>query len=237
MLSHQLQKNTLDGPKQIIQNPPEGQGIKEIKFEEGEAYAINLLVSTGEGKSRLRNTKTTVYSKNPGVNYMLKLKTSRAVLSEITTKFGNMAFSLQHMEDPKKARMGISECQTHQLVQNYDVLEEKAEGAIVAHCLFTVLLMPSGPLKITSGPAFDADIVKSEKAIADESIIDLLKQSVRSTNKKKKKKVWGFFFDEWIFVWWLNPLSPSLPIRLLLVVVMMARMENRRIDHFLIVSD
>jgi hypothetical protein len=44
---------------------------------------------------------------------------------------------------------------------------------------FTVLMMPSGPLRITGGPAFDPAVFKSDNKIEDKEILDLLSQSIR----------------------------------------------------------
>ncbi|KAJ3042419.1 Proliferation-associated protein 2G4 [Rhizophlyctis rosea] len=190
MLSHQLQRNVLDGKKQIILNPSDAQK-KEVEthtFEEGEVYSLDILVSSGEGKAKPLETRTTIYKRNPDVNYQLKMKTSRAVLGEINSKCGTMAFGLRQLEDEKRGRMGIIELANHSLVTSYGVLYEK-EDAHVAHFMFTVLLMPSGPLKITSFP-WDQEVVKSELEVKDEEVKELLKQSVKSkkANKKKKKK-------------------------------------------------
>ncbi|KAJ3279380.1 Proliferation-associated protein 2G4 [Borealophlyctis nickersoniae] len=191
MLSHQLQRNILDGTKQIIQNPSDTQK-KEVEtqtFEEGEVYSLDILISSGEGKAKPLETRTTIYKRHSDTTYNLKMKTSRAVLSEVNAKFGTMAFGLRQFEDEKKARMGILECANHGLVVPYSVLYEK-EDAFVAHFMFTVLMMPSGPLKITSFP-WDQDSVKSEKVVKDEAIKELLQQSLKinkKANKKKKKK-------------------------------------------------
>ena len=52
MLSHQLKQFKIDGEKTIIQNPNEGQRKEhdKHKFETYEVYAIDVLISTGEGQ-------------------------------------------------------------------------------------------------------------------------------------------------------------------------------------------
>lgn len=52
MLSHQLKQFKMDGEKSIIQNPSELQKKEHLKstFNLHEVYAIDVLVSTGEGK-------------------------------------------------------------------------------------------------------------------------------------------------------------------------------------------
>lgn len=51
MLSHQLKQFRIDGEKTVIQNPNEAQKKEHEKFEleVHEVYAMDVLVSTGEG--------------------------------------------------------------------------------------------------------------------------------------------------------------------------------------------
>lgn len=51
MLSHQLKQFKIDGEKTIIQNPNDAQKKEheEVEFDKYEAYAMDVLVSTGEG--------------------------------------------------------------------------------------------------------------------------------------------------------------------------------------------
>lgn len=51
MLSHELKQFKIDGEKTIIQNPSEAQRKEHEKctFEKHEVYAIDVIVSTGEG--------------------------------------------------------------------------------------------------------------------------------------------------------------------------------------------
>lgn len=51
MLSHELKQFKIDGEKTIIQNPSEAQRKEHEKctFETHEVYAIDVIVSSGEG--------------------------------------------------------------------------------------------------------------------------------------------------------------------------------------------
>ena len=66
----QLQQNCIDGEKTVIQNPTEAQRKEHDKydFELHEVFAIDVLISTGEGQGRERDTKTTVYKKTDEVH-------------------------------------------------------------------------------------------------------------------------------------------------------------------------
>jgi len=187
MLSHQLEQNKIDGEKTIIQNPSEAQRKEHEKYEFSlhEVYAVDVLISSGEGQGREKDAKITIYKKTEDT-YMLKMKTSREFFSKVSKQFGTMPFNLRSMDDEKKARMGVHECVTHKLIEPFQVLYDK-EGAHVAQYKFTVLLMPNGPHKITGLP-FDEALYKSEKSLTDGEILKLLKTSANPKAAKKKKK-------------------------------------------------
>ncbi|KAK7092938.1 proliferation-associated protein 2G4-like [Littorina saxatilis] len=188
MLSHQLLKNVIDGEKAFIQNPSEAQRKEHEKceFEVHEVYAIDILVSTGEGKGRELDTRTTVYKKKD-IIYQLKMKASRQFLSETDKKFGLMPFTLRLFDDEKKAKMGVVECVKHELMQPFGVLYER-EGEFVAQFKATVILMPNGPLKITGLP-YEPELYQTDLKVEDEEVKSLLAASAsRKAAKKKKKK-------------------------------------------------
>ncbi|XP_033629045.1 proliferation-associated protein 2G4-like [Asterias rubens] len=188
MLSHQLKRNVIDGEKSIIQNPTDEQkkDHKASEVEVHEVYAIDVLVSTGDGKVRERDTRTTIYKKTEVV-YNLKMKASRTLYSQVESKFSPMPFTLRALKEEGKARMGIVECLTHKVMEPYPVLYEK-EGKVVAQFKFTVLIMPNGPLRITQG-VHHPEFYKSEHSIKDPEIKALLQLSAnRKAAKKKRKK-------------------------------------------------
>jgi curved DNA binding protein len=187
MLSHQLKAFRIDGEKSIIQNPTEAQRKEHEKceFDLHEVYAVDVLISTGEGKGRELDSKTTVFKKTDEV-YQLKLKASRAFYSDLDKRFGTMPFTLRAFEDEKKARMGVGECVNHKLLEAFNVLYEK-EGEVVAQFKFTVLLMPTGSHKITGLP-LDLEAFESEHKLEDESIKALLSKSTKGTGTKAAKK-------------------------------------------------
>lgn len=174
--------------------PSNGHSEKDHKmceFECYEVFAIDVLVSSGEGKGRERDTRTSVYKKT-GSQYSLKMKASKQFLSEVNNKCNTMPFALRSFEDENKARLGVKECVEHGLVEPYTVLWDK-EGEFVAQFKFTVLLMPNGPLRIT-GPGcgkikFDPSRFVSEHSVQDPEMKTLLASSVsRKAQKNKKKK-------------------------------------------------
>ncbi|THD22089.1 Proliferation-associated protein 2G4 [Fasciola hepatica] len=169
MQSHQMRRMVYDAEKAIVLNPSEEhkKSIEKCTFEVNEVWNIDILVSSGDGKAREHKARTTIYKKNETL-YQLKMKASRR----------------KALEDLKKARLGITECAKHDVVQALPVYCEK-EDEFVAQFRFTVLLMPNGPMRITGLP-FDAGLYKSECKVKDAEVKEVLLQPIKNQNKKKK---------------------------------------------------
>ncbi|KAI1733034.1 metallopeptidase family m24 domain-containing protein [Ditylenchus destructor] len=188
MLSHEMGRLKINGEKQIIQNPSDEQKskIEKCTFENFEVYAVDLLISTGEGKAKTQDSRTTVYKKTDDFVYSLKMKASREFLSKATQKFGVMPFSLRLFDDEVKAKMGVLECEKHGLMQPYQVLYEK-EGEIVAQFKTTAIIMPSGIFKITGFP-LDTSLFDCDVKIEDENLLSLLRGQLKPKKKKPAAK-------------------------------------------------
>uniref|UniRef100_A0A1A9W4T8 Peptidase_M24 domain-containing protein n=1 Tax=Glossina brevipalpis TaxID=37001 RepID=A0A1A9W4T8_9MUSC len=190
MLSHELKQFKIDGEKTIIQNPNEAQRKEHEKctFETHEVYAIDVIVSTGEGVGREKDTKVSIYKKTDE-NYMLKLKAARALLAEVKTKYGNMPFNIRNFEEETKARMGVVECVSHKVIEPFQVLHEKP-SEYVAQFKHTVLLMPNG-VNLVTGLPFEIDKFESEFSIVQPELKELVATPLQPPKKVKghaKKK-------------------------------------------------
>jgi len=183
----QLQQNTIEGDKSTIVTPSEVQkkDDKEHEYAKHDVYTIDIVMSSGDGKWREGEARTTVY-KRTDETYALKMKASRTFYSEVCNKFTTMPFTLRALEDEKKARLGVGECTNHELLMPYPVRYEK-EGEYVARFEFTVLLMPNGPLRITHG-TWEPELVHSDYSIKDEELKTILASQVSKKAQKKKKK-------------------------------------------------
>ncbi|EGT46940.1 hypothetical protein CAEBREN_29895 [Caenorhabditis brenneri] len=188
MLSHQLERNLIDGEKKIIQNCGEKQKaeIEKIKIDKHEAYAIDILFSTGKGQPKDMDKRTTVFRKNESVSYQLKMKASRVFFHDVNKQHGPMPFTLRSFEEEVKAKMGVVECEKYGLLVPYPVLYEK-EGELVAQFKATVLVMPNGLLKIAGLP-FDSDVYQSELSVKDAELQTVLKSALKPKKKKEAKK-------------------------------------------------
>ncbi|KAI9591973.1 proliferation-associated protein 2G4-like protein [Syncephalis fuscata] len=188
MMSYQQEQNEVDGGKSIILNPNEQQrrDYKEEKIEAGEVYCIDMIMSTGDGKARPSQMRTTIYKKTNN-NYQLKVAASRVLFSEIKQKFGNFPFTLRALEDSNKARLAIPECTKTGVIYPYPIFVEKT-GDTVAQIQYTVFVTANGPVRITSTPALDTAVIQSEQKIEDEEINALLAQTLAKKKKKNKKR-------------------------------------------------
>lgn len=187
VLSHQMKKHVIDANKVMINKPTSEQQVAEAKIEKDDVFAIDIVMSTGDGKPRPGDDRTTVYKRNLEEKYALKMKASRQFFSEVNAKFPTMPFTLRAGEE-KVWRLGVTECVKHDLFIEYPVLFDKPDE-FVAQYKFTVLLLPSGnAARITTGPAPSA---KSEFEVEDEGLKELLAQSTEKKKKTKKKKKAG----------------------------------------------
>lgn len=186
MLSHQISCFEHNGEKEIIQNPSDEQAQKHEKkqFEENDVFVIDVFMSTGDGKAKNTELRTTIYRKNDIV-YQLKMKNARQFFSEAVKEHGPMPFSLRNFENEVQAKVGVLECERHGLVQPYPVIAERS-GDFVSQFKYTVLLTPTGILKV-SGLPFDASVYESEHKVVDEELSKLLKESLKLKKQGKKE--------------------------------------------------
>ncbi|TFY81218.1 hypothetical protein EWM64_g2790 [Hericium alpestre] len=194
MLSCQQTQNIVDGKKRIILNPSEQQkrDFETATFAEGEVYGIDILISSGEdGKARLEDSRTTIYQRDSNVTYQLKMKTSRAVFTEVQKKAGPFPFNVRVLEDEKRGRMGLAEAVQHSLVKPYEVVYTPSD-TFVAAFHFTIALLPGGPSLLTHPSVwYKPELVKTEKELEDEELKELLSKKLRESKKSKKKNAGG----------------------------------------------
>lgn len=194
VLSHQMKRHVIDCEKTILckSKAEDNQTVDEHKIEKNDVWSLDVLFSSGEGKPRMSEERTTVFKRKVEMKYSLKMKASRQFFSEVNQRFPTMPFSLR-AGDERNWRMGVVECVKHDLFVEYPVLVEK-EGDFVAHFKFTAMLLPSGKTaRITAGPPGKPNAT-SDKELKDEALVALLAQEAEVKKKKKpnnKKKGGG----------------------------------------------
>ncbi len=76
-LSHELKKHLIDGNKVIINKMTFDQKVQEEEISIHDVFAFEVLVSSGKGKPKEADVRTTVYKRMMDQSYNLKLKQSR----------------------------------------------------------------------------------------------------------------------------------------------------------------
>ncbi|SAM85353.1 related to curved dna-binding protein [Ustilago bromivora] len=187
MQTNQFAKNEIDAKKKIVLNAEPGSRPDTVKLEEDEIYGVDISVTTSaEGKTRSDDSKTTIYRKTNNT-YLLKLQTSRKVLSEIQKKAASFPFNIKGLEDSRRARIGVQECAKHGLLTPFHVLEDSDKKAVTAQVFFTVAVNAKGAIRITPAPTWATEEnLKPAKQVTDEKIKALLSTAVRQTKKKNK---------------------------------------------------
>merc|ERR1712151_1159629 len=144
--------------------------------------------STGEGKGREAELRSTVFKRAVETSYLLKTQKARQFISEVNKRFPALPFTLRAIEDEQVARVGASEARRHELLEEYPVLKEKS-GEFVAQFKFTVLLLPGGTKKIAGLPLGNLEKqVSSSHSVQNEEMKKLLATSANPKKAKKKKK-------------------------------------------------
>jgi len=185
VLSHEMKQNCLDANRVIINRSEIDQVVEEFEFEVGQVFAVDVMMSTGEGKTKEIEARTTVYKRAVDRNYQLKLQASRQIFAEINTKFPSHAFSLRSL-DEKKRRMGITEIVKHELVDTYPVLWER-EGEYVAQFKFTVLILANSTVRL-NGPFPLPHVSSSYSVDQDAEIQGIMKMNLQRKKKRATKK-------------------------------------------------
>jgi len=183
VLSHELKRFVIDGQRVIANRETLDQKVEEFEFGEFEAYTLDIVMSTGEGKAKEKDTKTTIYKKAQDASYSLKLQSARTLFKEINQKYPAMPFTIRSFPD-KRARLGLSEIVKHDLVYPYPVLYEKP-NEFIAQFKATVLVLPSGVTRLTEAPQMP--YVTSDYSIEDAQLKALLAEDLKKAKKKRKK--------------------------------------------------
>jgi curved DNA binding protein len=187
VLSHQMEQNIVDGEKVIINKADVEEKVEEFEFAPYEVYAIDIVMTTGEGKPKERDDRCTVYKRQVDETYSLKMKASRSVLSNIKKNHAIFPFTMRALlATDKAAKFGVKECVEHKLLRAYPVLLEK-EGELVAHCKFTALLLPNGTIRVAESGLATTHF-ESEHKLTDEELVKLLAKSAGNKKKKNNKK-------------------------------------------------
>ncbi|KAH7519025.1 hypothetical protein JRO89_XSUnG0150700 [Xanthoceras sorbifolium] len=188
VLSHQLKQFVIDGNKVVLSVSSPETRVDDAEFEENEVYAVDIVISAGDGKPKLLDEReTTIYKRAVDTGQKLSLEDE------------SFKIHLQALEE-KRARLGLVECVNHDLLLPYPVLREKPGLFYTylvlsdhphlilpfAHIKFTVLLMPNGSDRVTSHPLQE---LQPTKTIDDDpEIKSWLARGIKTKKKGCGKK-------------------------------------------------
>jgi len=181
VLSHRLKQYIIDGNECILMKPSPERRVEDTKFEAGQVWTIDVLLTTGKGKLCEGNARCCVYKRNMEQQYKLKLKASQSVLHDINSRFQTFPFTLRAL-DARTGRLGISECLKHELVIPYPVLYEKP-GETVVHFKTTVFILKG--VELATGLELSQEFI-TEKKCEDPDVLAVLKvgEKAKSTGEK-----------------------------------------------------
>ena len=142
------------------------------EFAVHDVFALDILVSSGEGKPKESELRCTVYKRALDRTYSLKIKQSRQFFNDVNDRYPSFPFSINAFEDAISARIGLKECLEHELLVPYPVLVEKP-GNVVAQFKLTVMITKGKTTALTGLP-IDEAAFKTENSIKDQTVLDLL---------------------------------------------------------------
>lgn len=186
VLSHELKKHLIDGNVAIINKETFDQKVEESEFQVNQVFALDIIVSTGEGKPKESEIRPTVYKRALENNYTLKTKNARTFFNELTEKYPTLCFTLRAFTDEIGAKVGVKECLEHNLLNPYPVVVEKV-GDVVAQFTATVLILKGGTV-CTTGLPVDVAHYQTKNTISDKAIQELLTASMDKKDQKKQRK-------------------------------------------------
>ena len=180
-----MKKHLIDGNDVVINKETPEQKVEEFEFAPGDVIGLDIFVSTGEGKPKEGDYRTTVFKRELDAQYNLKIKSARASFSEVNKKFPTLPFSIRSFEDSTSAKVGVKECVAHDLLTAYPVLVEK-NGEFVAQFKATIAVLPKSTVVLAGDLALDLTRFETDKKIQDPALVTLIDSELWKKEDKKK---------------------------------------------------
>jgi len=188
VLSHKVKKHLIDGNDVIINKETPEQKVEEYEFMPGDVFGLDIFVSSGEGKPKEGEFRTTVYKREIDQQYNLKSKSARAFFTELNKKYPTLPFSIRSFEDSTGAKIGVLECLKHDLLTPYHVLVEKT-GEFVAQFKSTIVIQQRSTVALTGKNTIPVERFETEKRILNEDLLTLINGELWKKEDKKKGTV------------------------------------------------
>ncbi|KAJ1919144.1 hypothetical protein H4219_002193 [Mycoemilia scoparia] len=144
---HGLNTFVMHGLNTFVNKYDPEQQPQKLTFETDQVYTLDVVISTGKGSAKQGYLEPTIYQRDVNQKYSLKLRASRALFSEICTKYSVFPFLLREVADTK-LKAGLSECVNHGLLVPFAVTSDE-KGSFVAQFKLTVMSHYTGPIRLT----------------------------------------------------------------------------------------
>lgn len=182
-----MKKHLIDGNEVIINKDTPEQRVEEFQFAPGDVFGLDIFVSTGEGKPKEGDFRTTVFKREIDTQYNLKITSARAFFTEVNKKYPSLPFSIRSFENSTAAKVGVKECLAHDLITAYPVLVEKA-GEVVAQFKCTVAVQQRSTVVLAGNIPFASGRFETEKKINNQELLSLISSDLWKKDDKKKGK-------------------------------------------------
>ncbi|KAI4835739.1 proliferation-associated protein 2g4 [Plasmodium brasilianum] len=187
-VTYQIKKYIIEGSKYILLKENPENKIEDFQIEPNDVYIIDVMVTSGDGKIKEGDHKTTIYKREVQKNYTLKTSLGRSFISEINKKFPVLPFHIKHVEDQRAALIGIPEALRHDLIKPYSVYTEKKKE-YVSQFKYTVMVKEDGVKQLTGIKCSQLNNCNTVNEIQDESLKNILNSSITAKKKKAKGKI------------------------------------------------
>mmetsp|Transcript_15256 Transcript_15256/g.11091 ORF Transcript_15256/g.11091 Transcript_15256/m.11091 type:complete len:170 (-) Transcript_15256:99-608(-) len=168
-----MKKHLIDGNDVILNKETPDQRVEEFEFMPGDVIGLDVYVSSGEGKPKESEFRTTVFKRELDTQYNLKIKSARAFFSEVNKKYPTLPFSIGGFEDSTMAKVGVKECIDHELLNPYPVYIEK-NTEFVAQFKCTIAILPRSTAILAGNLPLDLSRFQSEKKLENAEMLALL---------------------------------------------------------------
>ena len=105
VLSHRMRRDIIDGPEVIINNATFDQKVEERPFEYGDVFGLDVIVSSGEGKPKETELRTSVFKRAIETTYKLKTESGRKLLAVVEQNFHTFPFSFNSFDNESSLRI------------------------------------------------------------------------------------------------------------------------------------
>lgn len=112
------------------------------EFEENDIYTINLTVTptVDDVNIKYKNSDESHIYRFNEFTYSLKLKSSKTFYTQVKSKHRNYAFDISPFLHDVKNRMGMKECSTNNILENYPILYLQPSNIPVITKKFTIIV-------------------------------------------------------------------------------------------------